>query len=63
MSLEAYKIGTGRICSRIPTLPQSVLTKSHLLTLVKLGVGKETENAAIKDVVYVNVNTLLQRFK
>lgn len=63
MSLEAYKIGTGRICSRISTLPQSVLTKSHLLTLAKLGVRKETENAAIKDVVYVNVNTLLQRFK
>lgn len=63
MSPEAYKIGTGRICSRISTLPRSVPTKSHLLTPAKLGAGKETENAAVKDVVYANVNTLLQRFK
>lgn len=63
MSLGAYKIGTGRICSRISTLPRSVPTNCHLLTLAKLGAKKGEENAAIEDVVYANVNTPLQRFK
>ena len=63
MSLEAWKIGTGKICSRISILPRSVPTDSHLLTPAKLGARKGMENVAVKDVVYVNVNTLLQRFK
>jgi len=63
MSLEACKIGTGRICSRISILPRSVPTNCHLLTPAVLGARKGKENAAIKDVVYVNVNTPLQHFK
>ena len=63
MSLEGYKIGTGKICSLTSIPPRSVPTSSRLLMPAKLGASKEKENVADKDVVYVNANTLLQRFK
>lgn len=63
MFLEALKIWAGRICFRTWILPRIVPTSRRFLMPVDLGAKLGRARVAAKDVVFVNVNTRLQRFE